>query len=267
MKAIACLVAVMLAAVASIPALAESGPETLMPPAPVNRLDNESLQRGAHTFVNYCLTCHTAHFMRYNRLTDIGLTEQEIKDDLILTDAKIGDTMTVAMSAADAKEWFGATPPDLSVEARVRGTDWLYDYLNGFYRDPKSATGWNNIVFHNVGMPHALAQLQGTRKIVETEYEDHEKAEAAAIAAKGLASIAPAAGGKWTVATLETETPGTLTEVQYEATVADLVNYMDFMAEPAKNQRIRLGMMVLLFLGVLFVFAFLLKREYWRDVH
>ncbi|MEP7062666.1 MAG: cytochrome c1 [Betaproteobacteria bacterium] len=265
MKKLACLLAMLIAAAAA-PAFAESSNLLLMP-APINRLDDESLQRGARTFVNYCLSCHTAKYMRYNRLTDIGLSEQDIKDNLILTNAKIGDTMTIAMPAADAKAWFGAAPPDLSVEARVRGADWLYNYLNGFYRDPKSATGWNNVVFHNVGMPHVLAQLQGTRRVVETEFEDHEKALGAAIAAKSLAGIEPAVGGKWTVLTLATETPGTLTQVQYESTVADLVNYMDYMAEPAKNQRIRLGMLVLLFLGVFFVFAWMLKHEYWRDVH
>lgn len=265
MKTIASILAVVLAA-AAVPALAE-GSNVVLPVAPINRLDNESLQRGARTFVNYCLTCHTAKYMRYNRLTDIGLSEQEIKDNLILTGAKIGDTMTISMPAAEAKAWFGAAPPDLSVEARVRGADWLYNYLDAFYRDPKSATGWNNLVFHNVGMPHVLAQLQGTRKAVETEYEDHEKAQAAAIGVKGLVGIEPAAGGKWMVTTLVTDTPGSLTEVQYQAAVADLVNYMDYMSEPAKNDRVRLGMLVLLFLGVLFVFAWLLKHEYWRDVH
>jgi ubiquinol-cytochrome c reductase cytochrome c1 subunit len=265
MKTFTCLLAVLLAAMAA-PAFAE-GANVLLTPAPIHRLDDESLQRGARTFVNYCLTCHTAKYMRYQRLTDIGLSDQDIKDNLILGEAKIGDTMTIAMPAADAKAWFGAAPPDLSVEARVRGADWLFNYLNGFYRDPKSATGWNNVVFHNVGMPHVLAELQGTRKAVETEFEDHEKALGAAIAVKGLVGIELAPGGKWTVTTLETETPGSLTQVQFESTVADLVNYMDYMAEPAKNQRIRLGMLVLLFLGVLFVFAWLLKHEYWRDVH
>lgn len=265
MKTIACLFAALFAA-AILPAHAEET-DVLMPPAPINRLDNESLQRGARTFVNYCLTCHTAKYMRYSRLTDIGLSDDEIKNNLILTGARLGDTMTIAMPAADAKAWFGATPPDLSVEARVRGPDWLFNYLNGFYQDPKSATGWNNLVFHNVGMPHVLSHLQGTRKAVETEYEDHEKAQAAAIGAKGLVSIDPGAGDKWTVTTLETATPGSMTEGQYEATVADLVNYLDYMAEPAKNERIRLGILVLLFLGVLFVFAWLLKHEYWRDVH
>jgi len=267
MKTITALLAIafMFAATAA-PVFAE-GANVLLAPAPIHRLDDESLQRGARTFVNYCLTCHTAKYMRYQRLTDLGLSEQDIKGNLILTGAKIGDTMTVAMPAADAKAWFGAAPPDLSVEARVRGADWLYNYLTGFYRDPKSVTGWNNLVFHNVGMPHVLAKLQGTNKAVETEYEDHEKALAAAIAAKGLVGIDPAAGGKWTVTTLVTETPGTMTQAQYAGTVADLVNYMDYMAEPAKNQRIRLGMLVLLFLGILFVFAWLLKHEYWRDVH
>lgn len=266
MKTITFVLATLLAA-AALPSLASEGPDVHMAPAPIRRLDDESLQRGARTFINYCLTCHTAKYMRYNRLTDIGLSEQDIRDNLILTDAKIGDTMTIAMPAADAKAWFGAAPPDLSVEARVRGVDWLYNYMNGFYRDPKSVTGWNNLLFHNVGMPHVLSELQGTKKAVVTEFEDHEKALGAAIAVKGLVELAPAPGGKWTVTTLETDTPGTQSQVQYENTVADLVNYMDYMAEPAKNHRIRLGMYALLFLGILFVFVYALKREYWRDIH
>ncbi|MBK6603469.1 MAG: cytochrome c1 [Betaproteobacteria bacterium] len=141
------------------PAAASGGDDILLEPAPINRLDNESLQRGARTFVNYCLNCHSARYMRYNRLTDLGLTEEQIKDNLILNGAKIRDPMTVAMPAADAKAWFGAPPPDLSVESRVRGVDWLYNYFLGFYQDEKSATGWNNLVFPNVGMPHVLWEL------------------------------------------------------------------------------------------------------------
>jgi ubiquinol-cytochrome c reductase cytochrome c1 subunit len=265
MRTLATILALALAACAA-PALAE-GPDLLLGQAPAHRLDDESLQRGARLFANYCQGCHSAQFMRYNRLTDIGLTEADIRDNLIFGSARIGDTMTAAMPAADSKVWFGKTPPDLSVEARVRGTTWLYNYLIAFYSDPKSATGWNNLVFPNVGMPHVLWALQGTQKRVDTEFEDYEKAHGAAIAVKGLAGIEPGSGGKWVVTTLETDTPGTLSRVQYEQAAADLVNYLDFIGEPSKNERIRLGMIVLLFLGVLFVFIYALKREYWRDVH
>jgi len=263
-KIVYLLAAVSIAAAGA--ALASSGPDVRMMPAPAHRLDDESLQRGARNFVNYCLTCHSAKYMRYNRLTDIGLTEQQIKDNLIFGDTKIGDTMTVAMRESDAKAWFGTAPPDLSVETRIRGRDWIYNYLLGFYRDDKSVSGWNNLLFHNVAMPHVLWELSGTKKLVETTYDTHEKALAAAIAVKGLVAMEPAAGGKWLVKTVAAETEGKLTQVQYEMWVADLVNYMEFMAEPYKNRSINLGLIVLLYLGVLFVLAYALKRSIWKDL-
>jgi ubiquinol-cytochrome c reductase cytochrome c1 subunit len=244
-----------------------SGADIRLAPAPVNRLDEESLQRGARNFVNYCLTCHTAKYMRYNRLTDLGLTPEQIQNNLMFATDKIGETMTVAMTKADGTAWFGAAPPDLSVESRIRGRDWLYNYLLGFYRDPKSASGWNNIVFPNVGMPHVLWELSGINKLVETEYEDHEKATAGAIAVKGLSAIEPLQGRKYAVLQIAPDIPGSMSRVQYETFVADLVNYMDYMAEPVRNKRIHLGIVVLLFLGVLFFFAYWMKREYWKDLH
>jgi ubiquinol-cytochrome c reductase cytochrome c1 subunit len=226
-----------------------------------------SLQRGARDFANYCLNCHGAQFMRYNRLTDLGLSEEQIKDNLMFATDKIGSAMTVAMSRNDATGWFGAAPPDLSVEARVRGRDWLYSYLLAFYRDDKTATGWNNLVFPSVAMPHVLWNLQGSQKLVETQYEDEDKAEAAALAAKGLSLVEPAQGGKYVVKTLDDEVPGTLSSVEYERFVADLVNYLDYIAEPVKSERINIGIVVLIFLGVLYALVYALKREYWKDVH
>lgn len=264
---LAACAAVLVSSLASVPAFAEGSGNVRMVPAPIHRLDDESLQRGARNFVNYCLGCHTAKYMRYNRLTDIGLTEDQIRDNLILGDSKIGDTMTNAMTVDQARNWFGAIPPDLSVEARVRGADWLYNYLLGFYKDEKSATGWNNLVFHNVGMPHVLWQLQGVRVLKETEFEDHVRALGAATAAKGLNALEPAGGDKWKLVTFDQQVPGTMTQVEYESFTADLVNYLDYMAEPAKNQRIGMGIAVLLFLSVLFILAYLLKRSYWRDLH
>jgi ubiquinol-cytochrome c reductase cytochrome c1 subunit len=248
-------------------AAANTGAELRLSPAPGNRLDDESLQRGARTFVNYCLNCHSAKYMRYNRLTQIGLTEPQIRNNLMFATDKIGETMTVAMTQNNARTWFGALPPDLSVEARVRGRDWLYNYLLGFYRDDKAPSGWNNLVFPNVGMPHVLWELQGVNKLVETKFEDTEKATAAAIAAKGLAAVEPAANQEFVVLTLAPDTPGTMTRSQYEAMIGDLVNYLEFMAEPAKNQRINVGFVVLIFLGLLFALVYALKREYWKDVH
>jgi ubiquinol-cytochrome c reductase cytochrome c1 subunit len=253
--------------VAAGPALASEGADIRMEPAPVNRLDTESLQRGARTFVNYCLNCHSAKYMRYNRLVDIGIEPGMIQDNLIFNGGRLGDPMTIAMRPADAKAWFGAPPPDLSVEARVRGTDWLYNYFLGYYKDDASSTGWNNLVFPNVGMPHVLWELSGSNQLVKTEYEDLHAAEGAAIAAKRLAKVEELPGGKAALLTLAVDGRGAQKEDEYRRTVADLVNFLDYVAEPAKNKRISLGLIVLLYLGVLFVFAYWLKREYWKDVH
>lgn len=212
-----------------------------------------SLQRGARTFVNYCLNCHSANYMRYNRLQDLGLNEQQIRDNLIFTGVKVGDVMKIAMDQKDAKEWFGTPPPDLSVIARARGssagsgTDWLYTYLRSFYRDPTRPTGWNNVVFPNVGMPHVLWRLQGEQVLKEERV--------------------PGPGYTVTTKRLVLEKPGTLTPIEYDRLVADLVNYLNYMAEPAAADRKVIGIYVLLFLGVMFVLAYLLKKEYWKDVH
>ncbi len=259
--------AVLLAVVGA--ASASGGSGVRLDPAPVHRLDAESLQRGARNFVNYCQNCHSAKYMRYEGLKDIGLSEQQIKDNLMFGTDKIGSTMTVAMTAADARDWFGAIPPDLSVESRVRGNDWLYSYLLGFYKDDKSATGWNNLVFPNVGMPHALWQLSGSSRLVTTEFDSHDKAAVAMNSISGLAKIEPAPGGKWLVRSVvgNPDAPGALTPVQYKEFVADLVNFLDYVAEPSKNKRISLGIVVLLFLGVLFSLVYALKRQIWKDVH
>ncbi|BAN34450.1 ubiquinol-cytochrome c reductase cytochrome c1 subunit [Sulfuricella denitrificans skB26] len=211
--------------------------------APTNLSDQQSLQRGAKTFVNYCLSCHSAQAMRYNRLQDIGLTEQQIKDNLIFTDAKVGDTMTNNMSKKDAKVWFGAPPPDLSVIARFRGVDWLYTYLRGFYRDETRPTGWNNVAFDKVGMPHVLNELQGEQVLHVEKHGEHETHK------------------------LMLAKPGKMTPVEYDGMVADLVNYLDYMGEPAKTKRMTLGIYVLLFLAIFFVPAYYLKKEYWKDIH
>jgi ubiquinol-cytochrome c reductase cytochrome c1 subunit len=213
--------------------------------APIEPTNLISLQAGARTFVNYCLNCHGAQFMRYNRLTDLGLTEAQIRDNLILTDAKVGDTMKVALAAKDAKAMFGAAPPDLTVVGRSRGADWLYTYLRTFYRDPKSPTGWNNAVFPQVAMPHPLWSLQGERAFEEVHAEGgHGAAEY-----------------KWTQLS-----PGTQNEVQYDTTVRDLVNYLVYMGEPAAVSRKRIGIVALFVLGILFIFAYALKKEYWKNV-
>lgn len=262
-------------------ALATGGAEIRLAHAPVNPLDTPSLQRGARDFINYCLNCHSARHMRYNRLTDLGLTEQQIIDNLMFSGrfnnipgvgvvyvpVKVGETMQVTMQPADAKAWFGAPPPDLSVIERVRGSQWLYNYFKAFYRDDATPTGWNNLLFPNVGMPNVLWEMSGVNRLVKREYATHDEARGAALQAQGITLVEPARGGKYIVKTLEVETPGTMTPTQFDGLVTDLVNYMQYMAEPSKVQRERLGIIVLLFLGVLFVCAYWLKREYWKDVH
>ena len=254
---------IMLAAALTVSA-EESG--LRLEPAPAKRLDVESLQRGARNFVNYCLNCHSAQYMRYNRLMDLSIGEQEIRDNLMFATDKLGSTMTVAMSKAEATAWFGTVPPDLSVEARIRGKDWLYSYLLAFYRDENTVTGWNNLVFNNVSMPHVLWKLSGVQRLVETEYEDEGKAEAAVID-KGLALAERINDHKYIVKTLAQEAPGTMRPVEYQAFVADLVNFLDYIGEPARNERIKIGIGVLVYLGILLVFAYALKRAYWKDVH
>ena len=211
--------------------------------APAKLSDQQSLQRGAKTFVNYCLSCHSAQAMRYNRLQDIGLTEQQIKDNLIFTGSKVGEAMTNSMNKKDAKAWFGATPPDLSVISRSRGVDWLYTYLRGFSRDETRPTVWNNVAFDKVGMPHVLNELQGEQVLHLEKHDGHETQK------------------------LVLAKPGKMTPVEYDGMVADLVNFLDFMGEPMKATRMKLGVVVLLFLSIFFVVAYYLKKEFWKDIH
>ena len=221
--------------------------------APNKTNDMVALQNGAKLFVNYCLNCHAASYMRFNRLKDIGLTEQQIKDNLLFTTDKVGETMKVAMDAKQAKSWFGANPPDLTVIARSRsgaggsGADYLYTYLRTFYRDDTKATGWNNLAYPNVAMPHVLWELQGERKPVYEELEEHGKKVAVF---KGWQQV----------------TPGTMTQLKYDQSMGDLVGYLQWMGEPAQNSRVRIGVWVLLFLLLLTFAAWRLNAAYWKDV-
>ena len=247
--------------------------------APINAHDLASLQNGAKVFVNYCLNCHSAGYMRYNRLQDLGLTEQQIKDNLIFTGVKVGELMQVAMPAKDAKEWFGVPPPDLTVTARSRssgagsGADWIYTYLRAFYRDPSRPTGWNNLVYENVAMPHALWQLNGQPQLAVQEFTSEDEAHAALIAAKSVArldqEVTTRDGKDVRRYLLKTLQPGTgmLSQLEYDKLVIDLVNYMHYMAEPMRLDRRQVGIYVLLLLGLLFLFALLLKQSYWQDLH
>lgn len=228
-----------------MPAVAlASGAAVHLDQAPVNLEDQASLQRGVHLFTSRCLACHAAASMRYNRLHDIGMSDEQIKTELELPeDTKVGDTMRAAMDAGSAKLAYGVAPPDLSVISRSRSADWLYTYLRSFYVDTNRPTGWNNAVFPNVGMPHVLADLQGEQQLVAGAEGGHEAHK------------------------LELVTPGSMSAAEYDAAVGDLVNYLVFMGEPAKLVRYKLGMIVLGFLAVLFVLIYALKKEYWRDIH
>ncbi len=221
--------------------------------APSKTTDLGALQNGAKLFVNYCLNCHSAAFMRYNRLTDIGLTEQQIKDNLLFATDKVGETMKAAIDPKQAKAWFGGNPPDLTVIARSRsgaqgtGADYIYTYLRTYYPDDTKATGWNNLAFPNVGMPHVLWELQGKREPI---FETHSSHGHDVQVFQGWKQI----------------TPGTMTPMQYDQAMGDLVGYLQWMAEPAQNTRVRVGVWVLLFLGLLTLVAWRLNAAFWKDV-
>lgn len=229
----------------ALPALAmASGAEMHLDRAPVDLNDKVSLQRGARLFNSYCLSCHSAAYMRYNRLQDIGMSEEQIKKELLLPEGvKLGSTMQASMDKEAAKQVYGVAPPDLSVIARSRSPDWLYTYLRNFYVDSTRPSGWNNLIFPNVGMPHMLADLQGEQKLHIEGKEGHETKK------------------------LVLDKPGSLKPAEYDIAVADLTNYLVFMGEPAKLVRYTLGLKVLGFLLLLFMLAYALKKEFWKDIH
>ena len=251
MKLVKQLVAVVM--FAPMMALA-SGGDVHLDKAPVST-DPAALQHGAKLFVNYCLNCHGASYLRYNRLKDIGLSEELIKDNLMFTTDKIGEQMKIAMTREEGKLWFGAAPPDLTLIARSRapsmsysGADWLYTYLRSFYRDPARPTGWNNTVFENVGMPHVLWELQGDQVAHIEEQDDGH-------------------GGKVKHVSLSLDKPGTLSVEDYDKSVADLVSFMVWMGEPVAEKRKSIGVFVLIFLAGLFVLSYALKKNFWKDIH
>lgn len=218
--------------------------------ANIDLSDQASLQRGAKYFVNYCLSCHSAKYQRYNRMAkDLGLTEDEVKDNLMFTTDKIGNTMTIAMDPVAAASWFGTAPPDLSVIARARGVDWLYTYFRSFYLDDSRPFGVNNIVFPDVGMPHVLWDLQGAQKAIYKTEKDS------------------AGNDREVFDHFEQVTPGSMSPEEYDTMARDLTAFISYIGEPIQMERQRLGKWVLLFIAVFFVLAYLLKKEYWKDVH
>ena len=213
---------------------AEGGTKLMQ--ANVDIANTVSLQNGAKLFINYCVSCHSAEYMRYNRMAkDLGLSDDMVKKNLMFASDKIGDTMTIAMRPDDAEQWFGVRPPDLSVIARSKGVDYLYSFLNGFYVDPSRPTGVNNHYYPNTAMPHVFWELQG----LQDKHGDADK----------------------------TSSDGEMTSVQYQQATRDLVAFLDYVGEPAKLVRYKIGFWVIAFLLVLFLVACMVKKEYWKDIH
>jgi len=246
----------------SLPALAADAGVVLDKVA-IDLTDKAALQDGARTFANYCMGCHSAKFQRYERVAnDLGIPEELMLENLVFTGAKIGDHMKIGMTEADAKVWFGAAPPDLTLVARVRGTDWLYSYLRAFYEDPSRPWGVNNRVFPNVGMPNVLTDLQGRQVLGCKQVQ---------IVQDGKKQVDPLTGTPLTHEACDQlvvlPNTGSQSEAEFNETVKNLVTFLAYSANPVKLQSQRIGTYVLLFLAFFFVFAYMLKREYWKDVH
>ncbi|MEQ1544434.1 cytochrome c1 [Methyloglobulus sp.] len=214
--------------------------------ANIDPTDNESLQRGAKHFVTYCLGCHSIKHIRYQRMSlDFGIDDKKVLSEIAPQGATIYKQMHTAMNAHDSEKWFGIQPPDLSLAARSRSADWIYSYLKSFYTDPKKPLGTNNLVFKDVGMPNVFWQLQGEQK----------------------ALFKTGDSGQEEVEQLVVDVPGTLSEQEFDTMINDLVNFLVYVGEPIKLERERMGKYVLFFLGMFLVIAYLLKKEYWKDVH
>jgi len=241
----------LIALVALVPSLVfASGASVHLDKANYDLTDKASLQNGAKLFMNYCSACHSTGHQRYQRVaTDLGIPEELMKENLIFTDSKIGDLMKNSMDKKDAAKWFGNSPLDLTLEARLRGPDWIYTYLRSFYKDPTRPFGVNNVVFKDVAMPHVLEELQGIPTAVfETTVDEH-----------GTEHVQ--------VVSLESNEGGEMSSDEYDQAVLDLVNFLVYSGEPNKLERQNLGFWVIGFLIILFILSYLLKKEYWRDIH
>ncbi|MEO6968253.1 MAG: cytochrome c1 [Rhodanobacteraceae bacterium] len=237
------LLALMVLGAASAACAEEGG----YPNANTSIADQASLQRGAKLFFNYCVGCHSLKYLRYSRIADdLDLSEKQVMDNLDFTGAKFGDEVIASMPADDAANWFGKAPPDLSLEVRAKGADWVSAYLHSFYLDPSRPVGWNNTVFPNASMPFPLWELQGVQ----------------------TATMAPARPGEdATVEKLVLKQPGSMTPAQYDQAIRDLTSFLEYAAEPAALKRTDIGAWVILYLALFTFLAMLLKKEYWKDVH
>jgi ubiquinol-cytochrome c reductase cytochrome c1 subunit len=259
---------------AILPAFAfAAGPSVQLDKVDIDLTDKAALQDGLKTFTNYCMGCHGAQFQRYERVAnDLGIPEEIMLENVVFTGAKIGDHMKSSMTQNEAKVWFGAAPPDLTLVARVRGNDWLYSYMRAFYEDPSRPYGVNNTVFPNVGMPHVLAPLQGRQVLPSVLPEGESVAcKQVQVVDNGRKQFDPLTGTPITQEDCSqmTVVPGTgqLTPAEYDEKIKNLVTFLAYSANPVKLESQRIGTYVLLFLAVFFIFAYLLKREYWKDVH
>ena len=268
------LIAVVALALLPAAGIAAGGGNVKLQNANIDLSNHASIQRGAKLFVNYCMGCHSAKYVRYKLFTEVGLTEDDIKDNLMFADGKTGDLMTIAMSTEDGGRWFGAAAPDLTLTARIKhgGADWIYTYLKGFYTDPSRPLGVNNTVFPNVGMPHVLWELQGIQDPVY-KYEVHRDGHSIAAfdtEAEATAYVQEQGEGvrlERVVQALETVQPGSLSAAEYDQVARDLAAFLTYIAEPMKLERQRMGVWVMLLLVVFTVVAYLMKKEWWKDVH
>jgi len=226
-----------------------AGPSVPLMDANIDLKDNASLQRGAKLFMNYCLGCHQMQYQRYERtFRDIGIPTEIGQEQLIFDGSKVGSHIKNAIDKDDAAKWFGAAPPDLTLIARVRGTDWIYTYLKSFYKDESRPFGVNNVVFPSVGMPHVLQELQGLPTPITEEVEEHGH------------TVTKVVG-------TETDGSGEMSDDEYDRAARDLTNFLAYVGEPSRLESEAIGIKVIGFLVILFILAFMLKKEYWRDVH
>jgi ubiquinol-cytochrome c reductase cytochrome c1 subunit len=284
------LSAVLTTSVLALGASSASASEAGYPldPFPMRKLrDQPALQDGARTFVNNCLNCHSAGAMRYNRLRDIGLSEEQIRTNLMFTTDKVGELMKTTLAVKDAKEWFGAVPPDLSLVTRARssgegsGSDWVYTYLRSYYRDSTRATGWNNAVYENVGMPHILWESQGQKRGAAIEEIKAVKDAKGLVTGWAKTVVTFDKEGTRTEKTdklegmnhhasksvkLDTAEGGSMDKAQYDEHIANLVAYLTYMADPSAKQRVTIGTWVIVFLCFFTLFAWYLNRLYWKDI-
>ncbi|MFT5572387.1 MAG: ubiquinol-cytochrome c reductase cytochrome c1 subunit [Cryomorphaceae bacterium] len=253
-------VTIVASALLSSPAFAAGGHGAVTDKIHLNMNDKASLQNGAKLFVNYCLSCHSASYARYNRVAeDLEIPVELLKSNLMFTTEKTGDLMITTMPEEDSKRWFGVTPPDLTLVSRVRKPEWVYTYLRAFYQDESSPSGWNNSLFENVAMPHAMYELQGVQRLVGKVVDQ----------GAGAAHASEASGNTRIVGDAEFELvhKGKLTPDEFDVAMIDLTSFLVYLAEPAQMQRKKIGVFTLAFLIILMGLTYLLKKEYWRDVH